>query len=148
MKLIRITIVIISIYFLFSCNSKSKKNIEESNKTERISTNNSEDKKSSIYENNSFQTTEENEINPSNSYDCKFEDGTYSATVDYNNSETGYSTTYSLEVEVQDCQIIQIYFPNGGYLDEDHISFAEIDEEGSAVVEGENGKSYEIQLDI
>jgi hypothetical protein len=31
---------------------------------------------------------------------CVVEDGTYSATVDYYNPETGYSQTYSLDVEV------------------------------------------------
>ena len=77
---------------------------------------------------------------------CKFEDGTYSATVDYNNPETAYSTTYTLDVEVQDCQIVQINFPNNGYLDEDHISFADINEDGNASVDGEDGKTYEIQI--
>ena len=81
------------------------------------------------------------------SVDCKFEDGTYSATVDYNNPETGYSATYTLDVEVQDCQVVQINFPNDGYLDEDHISYADIDEDGNASVDGEDGKTYEIQID-
>ena len=71
----------------------------------------------------------------------------YSATVDYNNPETGYSATYTLDVEVQDCQVVQINFPNDGYLDEDHISYADIDEDGRASVDGEDGKTYEIQID-
>lgn len=77
---------------------------------------------------------------------CNFEDGTYSATVDYYNPETGYSATYDLDVEVQDCQVIQINFPNDGYLDEDHITAGDIDEDGNASVDGENGKTYEIQI--
>jgi hypothetical protein len=77
---------------------------------------------------------------------CKFEDGTHSASVNYHNSRTGYSTTYTLDVEVQDCQIVQINFPNGGHLDEDHISAADLDEDGNASVEGEDGKSFEIQI--
>jgi hypothetical protein len=93
----------LSFYFLttvaclfFSCSSKS----EESNReTENA--------------NSSFYSHEEDEDNV-NASGCKFEDGTYSATVDYNNSETGYSKTYMLDVEVQDCQIVQINFPNGG----------------------------------
>ncbi len=128
MKLNRIITIIISICILSACNSKSEKKTQE---------------------NNSSQTSEENEseTNTSNSSGCKFEDGTYSATVDYNNSETGYSATYTLDVEVQDCQIIQINFPNDGYLDEDHISYADIDEDGNASVDGEDGKTYEIQID-
>jgi hypothetical protein len=108
-------------------------------------------------DNNSYSTEQNNDdsvINETDEYNaedsdsgCKFEDGTYSATVDYNNSETGYSATYNLDVEVQDCQIVQINFPNDGYLDDDHISYADIEEDGSASVTGEDGKTYEIQID-
>jgi hypothetical protein len=113
-------------------------------------------------ENNSFSTeqnieedeineTEEHNSNDSFSEDsesgCKYEDGNYSATVDYNNPETGHSATYNLDVEVQDCQVIQINFPNDGFLDDDHISSADIEEDGTASVTGEDGKTYEIQID-
>ncbi|MBU0490043.1 MAG: hypothetical protein KKD31_19055 [Bacteroidetes bacterium] len=76
-----------------------------------------------------------------------YQDGTYSATVYYNNSETGYSATYSLEVEVEDNQVVVIYFPNDGYLDSDHIIPADLDENGSAFVYGEDGKTYQVQID-
>ena len=95
-------------------------------------------------ENISNETTIETDTLSS---ECGLDDGTYSATVDYNNPETGYSATYTLDVDVQDCQVIQINFPNDGYLDLDHISAADIDENGSATVDGENGKTYEIQID-
>lgn len=78
---------------------------------------------------------------------CKVEDGTYSATVDYNNPETGYSNTYTLDVDVESCQVVQINFPKGGWLDEDHIDAADIDEDGNASVSGENGKTYEVHID-
>jgi len=81
------------------------------------------------------------------SSDCKFKDGTYSATVDYNNSETGHSATYTLDVDVENCQVVKIDFPNGGYLDDDHITYGDLDETGSASVEGEDGKSYQIQVE-
>ena len=45
------------------------------------------------------------------------EDGTYSADVDYYNPDTGYSATYTLDVEVQDGCVTTIYFPDDGYLD-------------------------------
>jgi hypothetical protein len=129
--------VVIILVFI-SCNSKSDINNEGSISSE--------------------QNIDETVINDSDNYSdevfsedsdsaCKYEDGTYSATVDYNNSETGYSATYSLDVEVQDCQIVQINFPNDGYLDDDHISYADIEEDGSASVTGEDGKTYEIQID-
>src|SRR5882672_5806776 len=63
-------------------------------------------------------------------HDCGVEDGTQSATVDYLNPETGYSATYSLNVEVENCQVVQIDFNNGGYLNGDHIEPADIDENG------------------
>jgi len=81
------------------------------------------------------------------SNDCSFEDGTHSATVDYTNDETGYSQTYTLDVEVENCEVVQINFPNGGWLDSDHITPSEIDEDGSCTIEGEEGKTYVIQID-
>ena len=42
---------------------------------------------------------------------------------------------------------MKIYFPKGGWLDEDHISAADIDEDGNATVEGEDGKTYEVHID-
>ncbi len=80
--------------------------------------------------------------------DDRFEDDVYSATVDYYNPETDYSATYTLDVEVVDNQVVTIYFPKGGYIDDDHISSAELDEDGFAVVDGEDGKTYEVQIDF
>lgn len=77
-----------------------------------------------------------------------FEDGTYSASVDYYNPKTGYSSTYTLDVEVESNQVTIIYFPNDGYLDDDHIWPGDIDEDGSVSIEGEEGKTYDIQIDL
>ena len=67
--------------------------------------------------------------------------------MDYSNARTGHSNTYTLEVEVQNCEVVQINFPNGGWLDSDHITPAEIDDNGQCTIDGEGGKTYEIQLD-
>jgi len=75
------------------------------------------------------------------------EDGTHTATVYYNNSETGHSATYTLDVEVEDNEVTTIYFESGGYLDSDHIQSAELDESGNATIDGEGGKTYEVQID-
>lgn len=75
-------------------------------------------------------------------------DGSYNATVDYSNPNTGHSATYTLSVEVSDGQVIQINFPNDGYLDEDHITPTDIDENGNASVEGEEGKTYDVHIDL
>lgn len=76
-----------------------------------------------------------------------YEDGTHYATVNYYNPETGYSGTYNLEVEVEDNEVTVIYFNNSGYLDDDHISPEELDDYGSATIYGEEGKTYEVQID-
>jgi hypothetical protein len=132
---------ILFIILITSCNSKGEVNTGENNS---LSTEQNIDE-------DEINVIEEHKGDDSFSEDsdsaCKYEDGTYSATVDYNNSETGYSATYSLDVEVQDCQIVQINFPNDGYLDDDHISYADIEDDGSASVTGEDGKTYEIQID-
>lgn len=132
---------------IISCSSKSEKN--QGSNTSNTSYSSSSDDENENTEESSYQNPESDasEEVSDNSSGCKFEDGTYSATVDYNNPETGYSATYTLDVEVQDCQVVQINFPNDGYLDEDHISYADIDEDGNASVDGEDGKTYEIQID-
>jgi hypothetical protein len=134
---------ILLLLVIISCNSKnSESNSDENlNNSYTIEQENTDDEIS-------HETNDDNGRIIENTYSgCKFEDGDYSATVDYNNSETGYSATYTLDVEVSDCQVIRINFPNDGYLDEDHISYADIDEDGSASVDGEDGKTYQIQID-
>lgn len=103
----------------------------------------------STYEEPDATSNEEDDIeeNPIVDSGCNYDDGTYSASVDYFNPETGYSATYNLDVEVQDCQIVQINFPNDGYIDEDHISYADIDDNGEATVFGDEGKTYNITID-
>lgn len=79
--------------------------------------------------------------------ECKFKDGIHSAIVEYHNFKTGYSKEYKLEVEVENCEVVKINFPNGGWLDSDHITPEELDGNGSCTVEGEGGKNYKIQID-
>lgn len=96
----------------------------------------------------SCSSKSENQSNDNSSNSgCEFEDGTYSATVEYYNPETGYSQTYTLDVEVEDCEVVQINFNNGGWLDSDHITPSQLDEDGTCTVYGEDGKTYEIQID-
>ena len=107
------------VFLITSCNWSDKKNI------------NSQPSRINYYEDDSN----------------KFEDGTYSATVDYYNPETGYSETYYLDVEVENNNVTIIYFNNGGYLDSDHIMPDELDDDGYVYIYGEEGKTYEIQID-
>lgn len=97
---------------------------------------------------NNASNSSTNDTNSNYYYDEeKFEDGTYSAMVDYYNPKTGYSATYTLDVEIEDNQVTVIYFPNDGYLDDDHIWPDELDEDGFVSIEGEEGKTYDIQID-
>jgi|JI10StandDraft_1071094.scaffolds.fasta_scaffold105001_3 hypothetical protein len=143
---IKITISYLAfiLFLLTSCNSKSSENNSDESSKSSYSTGQESSEEETRYGTDESENVEELEENNSG---CKFEDGNYSATVDYNNPETGYSATYTLDIEVQDCQVVQINFPNDGYLDEDHISYADIDEDGRASVDGEDGKTYEIQID-
>jgi major membrane immunogen (membrane-anchored lipoprotein) len=138
MKL-KLTLLLILSLLIFSCSSKTKSDSKNNDIPNSLIT--ADDISN---ENNDSETT--TETNTSSS-DCGLDDGTYSATVGYNNPETGYSATYTLDVNVEDCQVAQRNFPNDGYLGLDHISAANIDENGNASVDGENGKTYEIQID-
>ena len=82
------------------------------------------------------------------SYEDEFEDGTYSATVDYYDPHTCYSATYTLDVEVENGVVVQINFPNDGYLDDDHITPKALDSNGECIVDGEEGKTYTIHIDL
>ena len=137
-------------YFLFfsilviSCASKSENSNNSKSSYSEYSDDDNENNEDESSQNSESDDSEElSENEPI----CKFEDGTYSATVNYNNSATGYSATYTLDVEVQDCQVVQINFPNDGYLDEDHISYGDIDADGNASIDGEDGKTYEIRIE-
>ena len=77
---------------------------------------------------------------------CDFEDGKHSATVDYFNPKTGHRTKYELEVHVEDCKIVQIDFPNGGWLDEDHMPQTQINRNREVVFKDDKGRQWKIHL--
>lgn len=98
---------------------------------------------------NSSKSQQYNSIEDEEYYDNEgnsIEDGTYSADVDYYNQETGYSATYTLDVEVQDGCITTIYFPNDGYLDDSHIDATELDDEGNCVICDDEGREFSIHI--
>jgi hypothetical protein len=77
---------------------------------------------------------------------CDFKDGTHSASVDYYNPKTKHTAKYELNVHVKDCKIIQIDFPNGGRLDEDHISETPINRNKEAELQDDKGRQWKIHL--
>lgn len=77
---------------------------------------------------------------------CDFKDGIHSATVDYFNPKTKHTAKYELNVHVKDCQIVQIDFPNGGKLDESHISQKPINGNREAELQDDKGRQWKIHL--
>lgn len=75
-----------------------------------------------------------------------FEDGTYCADVTYYNPNTGTNSEYTLEVEVEGNQVVQIYWSNGGWLDEDHFYAETLDETGYCTFSSDKGYEYTVQI--
>ncbi|HRN70924.1 MAG TPA: hypothetical protein PLS49_07135 [Candidatus Woesebacteria bacterium] len=75
-----------------------------------------------------------------------YEDGTHCAEVTYYNPNTGTNNTYTLEVEVENNELITIYWSNGGWLDEDHFSAETLDDNGYCSFTSDKGYEYEIQI--
>ncbi|MEO6812875.1 MAG: hypothetical protein ABI172_03030, partial [Ginsengibacter sp.] len=78
--------------------------------------------------------------------DCGYGDGSYSADIDYYNPKTGFTNTYELDVQVEDCNVIEIDFPKGGWLDSDHIDPTAIDEDGNASIDDDQGRNFNVHL--
>jgi hypothetical protein len=77
---------------------------------------------------------------------CTLKDGTFDAKAYYYNKKTGFGNTYILKTEVENCIITQLNFPNGGFLDENHISSTPIDQDGKATVTTDDNKTYELDI--
>lgn len=77
----------------------------------------------------------------------KYDDGTYCATVEYYNPNTGTHSTYELSVEVEDGELTVIHWPNGGWLDDSHFTPEELDEDGSVSFTSDQGYEYTVTID-
>ena len=91
----------------------------------------------------------ENVIDYSTSDDIKpreYNDGEYCASVEYYNASTGTSSIYTLQVQVEDGELVQINWPNGGWLDSSHFSTPELEADGSCSFSTDDGKDYDVQL--
>ena len=73
-------------------------------------------------------------------------DGTFSAEVSYYNGNTGTSSTYTLDVEVEDNYVTVIYWPNRGELDNSHFTPQELDSNGSCSFTSDQGYDYEVTI--
>jgi hypothetical protein len=75
-----------------------------------------------------------------------YEDGTYCADVTYYNPNTGTTNDYSLSVEVVNNEVVQINFDNGGWMDNDHITPQELDENGECTLVNERDYEYTVKI--
>ncbi len=123
----------------------------QSSSNEENTYNNSRSQNHSVYTNDENDSKSDNDENDddktTNNNGCGLADDTYSSTVEYSNPNTGYDATYTLDVEVENCEVVQIDFPKGGYLGSNHISPADIDDNGDATVEDDEGRTYEVHID-
>jgi hypothetical protein len=75
----------------------------------------------------------------------EYSDGTWCAEVEYFNPNTGTRNTYSLNVEVENDELVKINWPNGGWLDESHF-IAEDISSGECSFMSDRGYEYTILL--
>lgn len=88
----------------------------------------------------SYSSTEENSEDNET-----YSNGSYCAQVDYYYSETGTSSTYTLEVDVEDGELVKIHWPNGGWLDNSHFSTPDISD-GTARFTSYEGVDYTVRI--
>lgn len=74
-----------------------------------------------------------------------YEDGTYEAKIEYYNPKTGTYSTYTLDVEVENDELVKIYWNNGGWLDESHFYATDIST-GTASFTSDRGYEYTVTL--
>ena len=101
-----------------------------------------------------YEIDEENNIDESiyngnleidNEQVSDYSDGTYCAGVTYYNSSTGTNSTYSLNVEVENGELIVIYWPSGGWLDDSHF-YPEDISDGDCEFTSDKGYEYTVVL--
>ncbi len=74
-----------------------------------------------------------------------YADGTWCADVEYYNPNTGTNNSYELDVEVENNELIEIEWPNGGWLDETHFTAEDISD-GECSFISDRGYEYTVTL--
>ncbi|NEU09783.1 hypothetical protein GZH53_15760 [Flavihumibacter sp. R14] len=77
----------------------------------------------------------------------EYSDNEYCATIDYYNPSTGTRSTYTLTVLVEDGEVIQINWPNGGWLDDSHFTPVGFDEDGICSFTTYEGLEYDVKIE-
>jgi hypothetical protein len=99
---------------------------------------NHKDSSTNLYDNSPDTESEEEE--------AEYSDGTWCAEVEYYNPSTGTRNTYTLDVEVEGGELVQIDWPNGGWLDESHFVAEDISS-GECSFTSDRGYEYTVTLE-
>lgn len=108
--------------FLLSCKNETAS--QKSTKEYSISSNSEEEVKSEI---------------------DGYKDGDYCAEINYYYSQTGTSSKYTLKVEIESNELVKIYWPNGGWLDNSHFNPPDISD-GYARFESDRRVEYTVKI--
>ena len=128
------------IIFLLGCGGKSSNSNTQDNSTSSYKSSDGERKKQYRRESDNDLSLDADEIAE------KYPNDTYCAKVEYHNPNTGTSSAYTLTVEVESNEVTEINWPNGGKLDEDYFSGADLDDDGSTSFISDKGYEYDIQI--
>lgn len=90
--------------------------------------------------------TEEERIAAGLEEEIGYKTDTYCAEIQYYNPNTGTSSTYTLNVEIEDNELVKIIWPNGGWLDDSHFTPQELDEDGYCSFTSDRGNRYKVQI--
>ena len=143
--------IILFIMVFAACQSETQKKEETIDDQNRIDHYKSpeENKENQNLNTSSFTSHDNTQSYNENKNDgqaSEIEDGDHQADVQYYNPNTGTRSTYTLTVEVENGEIVKIYWPNGGWLDESHFTATELDEDGSASFTSDKGYEYTVTI--
>ena len=138
---------------LLSCNEGDKSYTDKSDNSEHFESN-SQKANDEVHndEDDNTISNEEDDENIAGRKDEqeeekeKFPDDTYCAEVEYYNPKTGTRSSYTLTVEVESNEVVEINFPNGGWLDNDHFSGADLEDDGTTNFTSDRGYEYDITI--
>ncbi|HLX53719.1 MAG TPA: DUF5763 domain-containing protein [Aquella sp.] len=92
----------------------------------------------------SLRVSDQTESNSEN--EDKYPDGEYCADISYYNPHTGRQSSYTLIVDVENMELTDIQWPNGGVLDRHHFENAEINNEGHTSFTNDKGYQYDVNI--
>ncbi|MFY7938728.1 MAG: hypothetical protein ACOVOQ_15225 [Flavobacterium sp.] len=74
-----------------------------------------------------------------------YSDNTYCADVEYYNPDTGFRNSYTLNVDVENNEVVKIHF-SSGWLDDSEFSSEALDSNGSCSITCYDGRQFDIQI--